>query len=274
MNIFDWLQQILGWGPTPPTPPPPPPPPPPGEEENLDVTEKPVPDSTGCYLTLLGAGDNGAHGPASSTNADGGHGGGGGAKVGRTFIPRSELGDTYTVTRAVNPGESSTFKSGAITLTAGGANGTQGGTAVATGLSTAVDITLVGGSPGSTTPYTPGGSNPHGAGSGGGSGSHVNGNGNWTGAPTKGGTTSSGGPGGTGNGGDGQPSPTRGNGGGGGAGSGGGGGAANNAHPGGDGGYPAGGGGGGCATKPGQGGGHGGHGAAGYTLIEWQLISP
>ncbi|GAB4677572.1 serine hydrolase domain-containing protein [Mycobacterium avium] len=115
-------------------------------EVNQDRNNQPIPDGcTGCYVTLLGAGGPGGRG-TSTYNATGGSGGGGGGRINRIFIPRAELGDTYTAGHGVNGGDS-VFTSGAIALRAGGggagyctaaygatAVGGAGGTWSATGL--------------------------------------------------------------------------------------------------------------------------------------------
>ena len=49
----------------------------------------------GCYVTLIGAGAAGGDG---RQNGSVGWGGGGGARVDRTWIPRALLGHTYSVT--------------------------------------------------------------------------------------------------------------------------------------------------------------------------------
>lgn len=110
--------------------------------ENTNKTAEPVPVGTnGCWVTLIGAG------AAGSNTTDGGgwagatRGGGGGARVDRIWIPRSSLGDTYTVTRGLGAargsngnGTASVFSSGGVNLTAGGGTAGVGGVATATGI--------------------------------------------------------------------------------------------------------------------------------------------
>lgn len=101
-------------------------------EINVAQTNQPVPDGTsGCYVTLIGAGGHGGSG-TSVGNCSGGAGGGGGGRVNRTWIPVSSLGSTYTTSFGID-GTNSVFSSGSITLTAeggaAGANAVSGGIA-------------------------------------------------------------------------------------------------------------------------------------------------
>lgn len=108
-------------------------------EENDNCTYRLVPDGVrGCYVTLIGSGAAGGNG---RQNGSVGWGGGGGARVNRTWIPRPLLGDTYSVSvgrGGVTSGESGTstvFTSGSITLTAGSGTGQGvGGVATAVGI--------------------------------------------------------------------------------------------------------------------------------------------
>ena len=111
-------------------------------EQNTDKSSVAVPQGvSGCWVTLIGGGAAGKDGVAGSAP---GHGGGGGARVDRTWIPVASMGATYTVTRGLGgttstaAGGSSVFSTGGITLTAGGGGTTStydvGGTASATGI--------------------------------------------------------------------------------------------------------------------------------------------
>lgn len=109
------------------------------KEENLNCTNKVVPVGVrGCFVTLIGAGAAGGNG---RQNGSVGWGGGGGARIDRTWIPRSLLGPTYSVTIGVGgttsgeAGTSTVFRSGDIILTAGGGTGQGiGGVATAVGI--------------------------------------------------------------------------------------------------------------------------------------------
>ena len=116
-------------------------------EENVARIDRPIPaGASGCWVTLAGAGGGGGTGYRGSTNVAkfGGGGGGGGAVVPRFFIPRTDLGDTYSVTigtggvgaataansstgNAGSDGGATIFTSGALTVTAAGGVGGGGG---------------------------------------------------------------------------------------------------------------------------------------------------
>jgi len=102
--------------------------------ENTSVVNAPVPNCSGMYVTLIGAG--GAGGTALSIYSPywcyPGGGGGGGGRITRVWIPIDQLGPTYTITRGVGvagaAGGDSSFTSGSVTLVArGGAKGGNGG---------------------------------------------------------------------------------------------------------------------------------------------------
>jgi len=269
-------------------------------ELNTGRTNQAVPVRTsGAYVTLFGGGGAGAAGGAGG-NPYSGSGGGGGGKVGRTLVPVTVMGPTYSTLvgaggvsvtgGAPGPGGVSQFSSGAVVLTANGGGGgsapTSGGTG---GTATAVGVTSPGlafganggngassvsggqaGSPATSGPNLGGGA----GGGGGGCGAAVGG----TGGNSQ---TVTGGAGGAGATGGGSPggSPASAAPGAGGAGGGGGGGsttASVTEGAGGKGGdFGGGGGGGGCSsTTGGSTTGAGGNGGAGYTLVEWQPLVP
>lgn len=263
-------------------------------EENLDLLSQPVPESTGCWVTLVGGGGGGGAGGESNSDL-GGQGGGGGARL-RVFIPRASLGDTYTVMRGLGgkPGKASwvqfgdnaggpglsgghsVFNSGSVSLFAGGGSGGLGSSnTVAAGGTASLGSTTGGVSANGTAS---GANNTGNAGAGGGHGGNGNG-----GNGTKGGDSPArtGGDGGIGNGwflpagGPGGSPAAAVAAGDGGAGGGGGGGAliffgSGYGGEGGTGGlYGGGGGGGGGANSNGGVAAHGGVGGDGYTLIEW-----
>ncbi len=108
----------------------------PFDYENVNLNDQPVPnDVAGCYLTLIGGGGGGggASGGAFSARGGGG-GGGGGGTVQRSFIPKSKLGATYTLTlgsggASTTDGGDTVFTSGSVTITAsGGKGGAEGAT--------------------------------------------------------------------------------------------------------------------------------------------------
>lgn len=259
-------------------------------EENTNRTNQAVPAGTfGCYITLIGNGGGGGSAAGSAFSDRGGGGGGGGAAVvQRSFIARSALGSTYSVTRGTGgtsgiAGTSSTFSSGSVSVSAGGGsagvnvtsggtggNGGGGGTASVSGTTVSSTNGAAGGKGGTTfgtEAGANGGNGGNGAGGGGGGGCRYLGSEAHDGGT--GGTSSfaSGGTAGTsdnqaggagGNAGAGQP----GGGGGGGDGSN----AGTNTAVGGTGGtYGAGGGGGGGGNSTAN----GGTGGAGYTKVEW-----
>lgn len=251
----------------------------PFDEENVTRTDQPVPDGcSGVWVTLIGRGGDGS-------TSNGGYGGGGGAYVARTFIPRSSLGATYTVARTpfvsqTNRG-AALFTSGSLNIEA--ANGLpgsgiaspsrygEGGAVSATGVTPAAG-SGPGGQGGSTGSA---GSNAVGGGGGGGGASTssfgaISGGKGGNSTTSGGGTGSSGasGNGNASNGGNGTLSPGRPGGGGGGAGT------LNNfgfqqsgnAGDGGD--WGAGGGGRGSGTGGTTG--SEGDGGLAYTLLEWE----
>lgn len=131
--------------------------------ENTNVTDADAPiGASGCWVTLVGGG---AGGRLRS-------GGGGGAAICRFFIPRDQLGDTWTLTKgsggAVNAnGTASVFVSGSITLTAGGGSSSRaGGVASVSGIT---GPTAINGAAGSNV-YSSAGDDCTGAGAGGGCG--------------------------------------------------------------------------------------------------------
>lgn|GEM_PF-6582042 len=266
-------------------------------ETNTSRSNQPVPaNATGCYVTLIGGGGAGGRGTKASFTAIGGGGGGGGAGViQRSYISRSSLGSTYSVSvgsGGVSGGASatsSTFTSGVVSLTA--TRGTNGGdgTSTTTGSAGSGGVNSISGVSGISS--VNGSSGGSGGASSGGAGSSASNN-TGGGAPgggggagrTSGGTTYDGGKGGNstsasgGSGGvhgvfgnpqssgssGGNASAAPGGGGGGGASGAGG----NAGSTGGDGGtYGAGGGGGGSGD--GSGTISGGDGGPGYTRIEW-----
>ena len=273
----------------------------PFSEQNVNRSSHTVPaGASGCYVTLIGGGGGGGGGRVNgSGTGEGGGGGGGGGKVLRTFIPREDLGSTYTITQGSagsagalgaakgGDGGNSIFSSGANSLTATGGIGGQGGAGNgsaggAGGAASASGFTPAGtengsaGGSGSTTAGgagTPGTNNTTaGSGAGGGGGGS-----NISGAASNGGkggdaATVTGGTGGVANGGTGG-SPASAASGLGGAGGGGGAGNAGfgaSGGPGGVGGTAGAGGGGGGGMEGFSGpGGLGGAGAAGYVLVEW-----
>lgn len=137
---------------------------------NSNVTDADVPSgATGAWVTLHGKGANGAGGQSgtytsAASTKRGGAGGGGGASIPRVFIPVANLGASFTLTQSP-----ARFVSGGITLTAGDGDGSDGGTATATGMA---GVTTIDGGDGGASTGTVGqaGSSSSGAGSGGGSG--------------------------------------------------------------------------------------------------------
>jgi CubicO group peptidase (beta-lactamase class C family) len=120
-------------------------------EENLTRVNRTTPAGTsGCWVTLIGAGGGGGSGRRSTfvSNRYGGGGGGGGSVIQRTFIPAASLGPTYTVTpglkgaggdssglpgvmtdgNAGGNGGASVFVSGSVSWSAGGGFGGGAGT--------------------------------------------------------------------------------------------------------------------------------------------------
>jgi hypothetical protein len=167
--------------------------------ENTNVVNEVIPAGTsGCWVTLVGAGGGGGKGfsGGTGTTRTGGKGGGGGAQIPEVFIPVANLGSTYSTSfgtggagstapnSAGGTGGSSTFSSGSVALTAtGGGGGTNtgsagGGTATQTGVPSAV---LNNGTATRTD-------NPNGAAAGGGNGASIT-SGNVTTASTVGGSS-------------------------------------------------------------------------------------
>lgn len=192
----------------------------PFSEENVTRTDYPVPTgASGAWVTLGGAGGGGGGGKKTGTgNRGGGGGGGGGALVKRVWIPITELGPTYSVTRGLggSPGTSSgtngatggysRFVSGDVSLTANGGSGGlfgsvstggnagAGGTASVTGVTADTYTGANGGHGGSSTSSA--GSSLEGAGAGGGGGSGATSSGSINGGTSANGTSP--GPGGNG----------------------------------------------------------------------------
>lgn len=110
--------------------------------ENTNKVSEPVPKGTkGCWVTLIGAGAAGSNTTSANGWAGATRAGGGGSRVDRIWIPRSILGDTYSVTRGLGAargsngnGGASIFTSGDVNLTAGGGTAGVGGIATATGV--------------------------------------------------------------------------------------------------------------------------------------------
>lgn len=262
-------------------------------ETNTTRTSQPVPQGTsGCYVTLIGAGGAGGNGMVSgANNRAGGSGGGGGGRVDQVFVPAYALGDSYSVVQGTGgaaaqaAGIASTFASGSVALSAGGGAGGitatstttaggAGGVGTATGIIATTHTGTAGGAGVSTlTPSAVGGPGVSdvsaNVGAGGGAGGGVNkGNTAFTAGGAGGNsTTTTGGVGGTISSANGAPAPdsTAGNGG-----AGGGGGVghynASGVGNGGHGGlYGGGGGGGGTGSVAGQ----FGAGGDGFTLVEW-----
>lgn len=270
----------------------------PSSVENMSLVNQPVPSGVyGCYVTLTGAGGAGGGGAtrAGTGSGNGGGGGGGGGHVKRVYVPREQLGTTYSVTQGIggtavgqgtvgNNGGASSFVSGSTTILANGGNGGQtattptggigGTTSVPGGLSYDTVATGADGGAGSTTSGVSGtaGNNSTtdaGAGGGGGGSNKSSASAGGAGGDAVTVTGGTGGPANSGSGGTPVNSAT-GLGGAGGGGGGGGAGFGANGRTGGAGAQAGAGGGGGGGKEGSSGvGGTSGAGANGYVLVEW-----
>ncbi len=119
---------------------------PPVDEENLTVTDAPVPvGAAGCWVSSNGGGAAGLTGTNDHRNLGRG-GGGSGARIDRVWVPVEAMGPTYSTRQGLGGavagahGGDSFFRSGAVDLTAGGGRaatdhvGGAGGTAIVAGL--------------------------------------------------------------------------------------------------------------------------------------------
>jgi hypothetical protein len=265
-------------------------------EENQPRTNVAIPaNASQVRVTLIGAGGGGGAGvidSGSSNNKYGGKGGGGGAYLQTPWIPKANLGSTYSVVvpgtaAAGAAGAAATFVSGATSLSAGGGAAGAAGSSSATRTAGGSPTGFPGGSTteaGGTGGYSTGTlANEHGtgttdAGCGGGAGGYANSAGGGATAGGNGGSStgppaSTGGTGGapypSGAPGNPGPAPIAGQGGGGGGGGGVTGASGNGQRSGGNGtGYGAGGGGSGGAYYAASA--TAGTGGPGYTLVEWQ----
>ncbi len=109
-------------------------------EENTNRTDIPTPTGLlGILVTVIGGG---AAGKAGIIATAPGWGGGGGARIDRTWIPAESLGPTISMTWGTGGatssanGNDSVFSSGSIMLTAGGGQANVGGTATVSGITT------------------------------------------------------------------------------------------------------------------------------------------
>jgi CubicO group peptidase (beta-lactamase class C family) len=109
---------------------------------NETHTDEAVPQgAVGCWVEQIGGGAAGQDGTSGNGYVQaGGNGGGSGAYIERTFIPVASLGPTVSTRRGLAgasngaSGGDTSFISGSVNLTAGGAVGTAAGTAVVAGV--------------------------------------------------------------------------------------------------------------------------------------------